>query len=99
MSARMRRPDQRLRDDDFLSVERRGGRSMQPVAERERLAHAAAEGGVVRAGEQAVDRQSVGWRFPGPLHKGMARRVSKRRLSQITTRSWYCMRALSIRSR
>src|SRR5512142_2160730 len=52
-----RRPHQRLRDDDRLAVEGGRGRTVQFVAQRQRLADASAKPLVVRPGQQAITRQ------------------------------------------
>ncbi|KEG41506.1 hypothetical protein DJ64_03485 [Streptomyces griseorubens] len=54
-------PHDRLRDDHALPVEGHGRPLVQPVPRLERLADPPAEGGVVGAGQYAVDGQSVGW--------------------------------------
>ncbi|MBB5792358.1 SRSO17 transposase [Streptomyces caelestis] len=54
-------PDQRLGDDDALTVEGDGGAFVQFVANINRFAHTLAERGVVRTGQDPVDRQSVWW--------------------------------------
>ncbi len=58
---RSRRPDKRLGDYDALTVEGDGGTSVQFVAKIQNLAHAPAERGVVRTGQDSVDGQPVWW--------------------------------------
>jgi hypothetical protein len=56
------RPEQCLRDDDALAVERDGRAAVQPVSEVDRLADPVAERGVVRPGQHPVARQPL-WRW------------------------------------
>lgn len=46
----MRRPEQRLGDDDAVAVERHGGAAVELVAQFKSLAHAPAEGIIIRSG-------------------------------------------------
>ena len=52
-------PQQGLRDDHPLAVERHSGASVQAVPECDRLANPAAELSVIRAGQDSVDRQAI----------------------------------------
>src|SRR5512146_717834 len=54
-----RRPDQRLRDDCGLAVERQRRRAMQFIAQRERRADAAAERVVVGPGQHSIGGKIV----------------------------------------
>lgn len=62
----MRRPEQRLGDDDAVAVERHGGAAVELVAQFKSLAHAPAEGIIIRSGpvRSGLDRtaspQAVG---------------------------------------
>jgi hypothetical protein len=55
------RPDQRLGDDHSLAVESERGPAMQAVAERNGITDSMTEGGVIRPGQYAVNRQSIRW--------------------------------------
>src|SRR6185437_14875548 len=55
------RPDYSLRNNYPLAVEGYGGRSVQHVAQRQSLADAAAERGIVRAREHPINRQPFRW--------------------------------------
>ena len=52
-------PEQRLRDDHALAVERHSRTFVQPVPERNRLADPMAERRVVRASEDSVNGQAI----------------------------------------
>src|SRR5579885_975028 len=62
------RPHHRLRRDHALAVERERRRTIQHVAQGQRLAHAPAELIVVRAGQQPVDGKIVRGLFHRRLH-------------------------------
>lgn len=55
------RPDQRLGDDDALTIEGDGRAFMQFVAQADHFAHTLAERGIVLSGQDSVDGQSVRW--------------------------------------
>jgi hypothetical protein len=54
-------PDQRLGDDHSLAVESERGPAMQAVAQRNGITDSMTEGGVIRPGQYAVNRQSIRW--------------------------------------
>lgn len=58
---RLCRPYHRLGDDDPLTVESDSRAFVQFVAKSHRFAHTMAERGIVRAGQDSVDGQSVWW--------------------------------------
>ena len=55
----MRRPEQRLGDDDAVAVERHGGAAVELVAQFKSLAHAPAEGIIIRSGQDSIERQAL----------------------------------------
>ena len=71
----MRRPKQRLGDDDAVAVERHGGAAVELIAEFKSLAHAPTEGIIIRPGEDSIERQALGrW----GRHRGMISRAGTR---------------------
>jgi hypothetical protein len=54
-----RRPNNRLRHDHILPIERRGWRAIQLVAHRQSLTHPPTENRIILAGQQAVGRKPV----------------------------------------
>lgn len=53
------RPQQRLCDDHLPAVERRSGTSVQAIPNSDRLADPMAEGRVIGAGQDTVNRQAI----------------------------------------
>lgn len=58
---RLCRPAQRLGDDDALTIEGDGGAFVEFISKANEFAHTLTERGVVRAGQDSVDGQSIWW--------------------------------------
>jgi hypothetical protein len=90
----MRRPEQRLGDDDAVAVERHGGAAMELVAQFKSLAHAPAEGIIIRPGQDSIGRQAL--RRWG-RHRGMISRAStancRNRRASLPGLTWASARA------
>lgn len=70
----MRRPEQRLGDDDAVAIKRHAGAAVELIAQFKSLAHAPAEGIIIRPGQDSIGRQAL--RRWG-RHKAMISRVGK----------------------
>jgi len=70
----MRRPEQRLGDDDAVAIERHARAAVEPVAQFKSLADAPAEGIIIRPGQDSIGRQAL--RRWG-RHRAMISRVCK----------------------
>ena len=69
----MRRPKQRLGDDDAVAVERHTGAAVELIAQFKSLAHAPTEGIIIRPGQDSIERQALRrW----ARHRGMISRAS-----------------------
>lgn len=70
----MRRPEQRLGDDNAVAIERHAGAAVELVAQLKSLAHTPAEGVIIRPGQDSVGRQALGrWGW----HRAMISRVCR----------------------